>query len=314
MTLPSELQDALRGLPSTEAAGAARVWQLATAPDAPASTPERVDALWTRIAHHRHLASRHAPHDQPGSPPRPISLIDKYERPPVVRVPKSRRILRWVLPALTLLVAAGVWWRYATVTLTAVGTHLLSGGSTATLSPGSTLRYSRANARTVALTGEATFDVVATAQQPFTVETPNARVEVLGTLFTVAAPTAGATRVNVSRGTVALSPLDGSGRVSVAEGQFARVEGRTLSRVAQSPSSTMAAVHANDLPLGQFVDSLGARYGIRIAIPDSLRERPWTVHLEGPVRLDDVFGAIAAPLSLSWTADSAGDVTFAPRR
>ena len=302
--LPPDLQAALDALPAAEATATARLWTLASPPDCPDCPPERVDALWARLERARH----HADHD----PPRPISFADRYERPATVRASPLRRRLKWASPVLALALIAAGWW-ITPVTLDTVGTHVLPDGSTASLSPGATLSFSRTSGRAMTMTGQATFDVVSNPDVPFVVTTPSARIHVLGTLFTVATTHDGQTRVDVSHGRVAVATLNETAKVELQEGQYTRVTGSTLSRVATSPVVAMSRVDADNVLLGAFLDSLGTRYGIQIQLPDSLRQRPWTLHLDGPVTLDDALGAVGAPLNLAWDRDSIGNVTYRAR-
>lgn len=304
-SLPLSLQEALGDLPAAEATAVARVWALASPPDSPTCPPERVDALWTRIERARHRAA----HD----PPRPISLADRIDRAPAVPS-RAARVARWSAAAALSLGAVGLTWWLVPVTLDEAGVHRLPDGSTAELAAGSTLRFSRPDARTMQLTGTGTFDVVSRPASPFVVNTANARVEVLGTRFTVASADAATTHVRVERGAVAVSAIGASGRLELAPGQQTRVDGARLGSVLNARDASLSDIDATGQPLGRFIDTLSARYGVRIAVPDSLRARPWTLHLDGPVVLDDVLDAIAGPLRLTWERDSAGNVRFTPAR
>ena len=139
--------------------------------------------------------------------------------------------------SLLLLVGAGLFWqqRPAAVTvtnapvskkiselLTAKGTTVrLDDGSLIQLKAGSELRYPArftAATRDVYLTGEATFSVVRRADQPFLVYANGSVTRVLGTQFTVNAPTGG--------GRVIVKVL--SGKVSVfAESEWKRAQEQT---------------------------------------------------------------------------------------
>lgn len=304
-SLPLPLQDALGDLSAAEATAVARVWALATPPASPVPSPEHVDALWARIDRARHRAA----HDLP----RPLSLADRIDRAPAAPS-RGTRIARWTVSAAVALGAVGLAWWAVPVTLDDAGVHRLPDGSTAELAAGSTLRFSRPDARTMQLTGSGTFDVVTRPESPFVVSTANARVEVLGTRFTVTSSDAATTQVRVERGAVAVTAIGASGRVELAPGQHTHVDGAILGPVMRSADAPVSDIDASGQPLGHFLDTLSARYGVRIDVPDSLRARPWTLHLEGPVVLDDVLDAIGAPLQLTWTRDAAGNVRFSPAR
>jgi ferric-dicitrate binding protein FerR (iron transport regulator) len=63
--------------------------------------------------------------------------------------------------------------------------HTLIDGSVVYLSPGTRIDYTGDNARNLILSGEAFFDVVHNKTSPFTINTQNAIIEVLGTSFNV---------------------------------------------------------------------------------------------------------------------------------
>ena len=119
------------------------------------------------------------------------------------------------------------------------------------LTPGTTLSYTekfRADKRRVRLDGEAYFDVAHDARHPFDVVTPNLRVRVLGTVFSVRSwrddPHAEAT---LAEGSVALQRADGSNLIRLHPGQRALYD------------ATCEELEINEVPVG---DHLALHYGI----------------------------------------------------
>ncbi len=340
--LPPHLAAALADVPESDHAPLARIWTLATPPDAPVPDAARRDAVWARIEAARHDSVRPKASDLDGAraagapqPPRPSRISAQYERAPVARpAPRARwtRQAMLALPGLVVLAATAFWWQRPVVVAGQAGqVQVLADGSTVVLATGAEVRYARGAPRAVTLSGEATFEVVHDAGRPFTVTTPNARVEVLGTLFTVSAASNADTRVSVTRGRVAVAARDADtgdvvaaaagnapSRVVLGAGQQTRVAGTTAADVrveAPSMGQPLAAgpIHVDGMPLGQLVDTLGQRYGVTIRLPDTLRSRPWTLHLDGLPVLDDALNAVTLPNGLTWRRDAAGTVVVSER-
>ena len=338
--LPPDLAAALTDVPEADHAPLARLWSLATPPDAPAPDAARRDAVWARIEAARHDAARHERlhHERAPPPPRPSRVAAHYERPAVApAAPRARWTRRAILalPGLVVLAATAFWWQRPVVVAGQAGrVQVLADGSTVVLAEGAEVRYARRAPRAVALTGEATFEVVHDAGRPFTVTTPNARVEVLGTLFTVSSASHADTRVSVTRGRVAVEARNadtgdvvaatggaaarGAARVVLGAGQQTRVAGTGAAGIrveAPTMGQPLAAgpIHVDGMPLGQLVDTLGQRYGVTIRLPDTLRSRPWTLHLDGLPVLDDALNAVTLPNGLTWRRDAAGVVVVSER-
>ncbi|MFL5539125.1 MAG: FecR domain-containing protein, partial [Longimicrobiaceae bacterium] len=148
-------------------------------------------------------------------------------------VPSAARAPRWRpspflrAAAVVLLLAGGVLvWRTLsrrsaavqpiayTTEVGARRTVNLPDGSAAQLAPLSRIEvapgYGRPN-RSVALTGEAYFEVEHDAAHPFIVRTRTAEVRDLGTTFSVAEADSGGSRVVVTEGSVSLRPSSGGG-------------------------------------------------------------------------------------------------------
>ena len=119
------------------------------------------------------------------------------------------------------------------------------------LTPGTTLSYTerfRTSERRVRLDGEAYFDVAHDARHPFDVVTPNLRVRVLGTVFSVRSwrddPCAEAT---LAEGAVSLQRADGGNLIRLHPGQRAVY------------NATSEQLEINEVPVG---DHLALHYGI----------------------------------------------------
>jgi transmembrane sensor len=173
--VPDDLRRWLGGQPDADALE--RTWTAAgLAVPAPPTTDlgaarARLDARLDGAAAH---AARRAP-----------------DRAPAASRRTPRRVVLVAVPLALVAVAAVGVWRGQTVTAEARGALLavvLPDGSDVALSPGSRLSYTRGfGSRDVALTGEAFFAVVPDAARPFSVETAEARVVVVGTRFGVRA-------------------------------------------------------------------------------------------------------------------------------
>jgi transmembrane sensor len=162
--------------------------------------------------------------------------------------------------------------------------HALPDGSTITLDAGSQLRYrdgfrgwfGRAADRRTELEGTAYF-AVARDGRPFSVQTHNATVRVLGTEFAVEAwPTEGiGTRVAVAEGRVALSgrsaqstALDAGEHATVALGNDTPGSAGRLPVERVAPWRTGGLV-AIDEPLAHVVATLARRHGVEITFGES---------------------------------------------
>lgn len=101
----------------------------------------------------------------------------------------------------------------------------LSDGTKIWLNSGTTLRYPEKfaeNSRSVTIEGEAYFEVSKMAHKPFTVNTPDMKVEVLGTSFNLLAYKEDvATSVTLVEGKVVVQNLEGKTIAQLSQGQMA---------------------------------------------------------------------------------------------
>ena len=212
------------------------------------------------------------------------------------------------LAAAVVAIAAVLWVRPVTET---AGTSLLAvslpDGSAVTLAPGSEISYARGlrgGARRVELAGQATFDV-ARDGRPFAVETFNARVEVLGTVFDVQAwPASQApeTAVALVEGSVRLG--SDAGAVTLRPGEASRVTSGAPTAPAPVDARAVIAWHDGafsvvDAPLGAVAQALEARFGRRVRLaPGVDASRRLTLLLPSADSADVVLRDVAAYLDL----------------
>ena len=294
--LPPDLGDWLDHQPDAD--DLRRTWDLAALaqPDGPPAAD--TDAAWSRLD---------GVLDAP--PPRAASASRAADRPAARRTNRVRA--RWATGVLAALAAVAVAVGLGDVTVradAAVAQVVLPDGSEVALAPGSEVAYRRGlwgGTRRVRLDGQALFHVE-TDGRPFTVETFNATVEVLGTTFDVRAwadAPAPETAVALVEGSVRLS--DGRGQsVVLAPGQASRV-------VDGAPSEPRAAdVQAvvswrgggfaiSDAPLGAVAQALQARFGLPVRLGARVDPgRRLTLYLPQADSAETVLMDVAAYLDL----------------
>ncbi len=259
-----------------------------------------VDAAWTELR-----ARLDAP--APGVPARPA---------------RPRATGRVAAAVALLAIGAGALWTTAPVRVsTAPGERVsvaLPDGSAAELNAGSSIRHARGFAwvpgvnrpgRVVELDGEAYFDV-ATDGRPFTVETPVARIRVLGTRFSVRAtsPRSEGVSIVVMEGRVEVSPRVGEASTSVVlgageaarvgpDGVALRLEGETDHLGAWRDGAFVAV----DRPLEYVLADAGRIFGVDVTVEDEgARSRPVTYYLSEGVELERVLADLATLAGLQY--------------
>jgi transmembrane sensor len=205
----------------------------------------------------------------------------------------------------------------------------LPDGSSAELNSGSTLTHPRwalpwgGGTRAVRLAGEAYFDVVS-APQPFTVETFNARVVVLGTRFNVRArdevgggtdvaletgrvrlearPT-GSVRDHEGRATVELEPGQGAG-IPVDAG----VPGPPIPvTVARATAWRARGFAVTDRPLDAILRELERRFAVEIQVAPGVElGDKLTLHYTDPREIRTILADIATARGLRFRETSRG--------
>lgn len=229
-----------------------------------------------------------------------------------------------VVAVLLLLCAIGVfWWTQPLERMARPGERLtvtLPDGSQVELNSGSRLRYDRqfGAIRSVMLEGEAFFDVVEDAR-PFTVETFNAQVRVLGTRFAVRAwpeEMESATIVALESGRVQLAATGRAEQtVVMAPGETRRVRSELNASppvLADLSVEEATAWREGELLfkgqfLGVVVEDIERRFDVRIQVqsPELRRQR---VHLSlpGAERAQVVIHDLAEALDLRYRERSNG--------
>lgn len=155
-------------------------------------------------------------------------------------------------------------------------TAVLADSSEVTLSPGSHLDVRLSNKRRVKLQGEAYFEVQRDETRPFTVESGEVLVTVLGTAFEVSAyDTADAVLVRVRSGRVRVEA--GTDVVELTAGQHARFDkGRHfLERKAAPPAEAWGVriLHFEEAGLKEVVAQLERLYPVRITLANEALQR-----------------------------------------
>lgn len=248
----------------------------------------------------------------------------RSQRPP--RSGSRRRVGRRAAAAVVVLLFVGLgawlWSRPIEVTATpgASITHTLPDGSVVELNGGTRLTYGRTMStlpfledrqRRVRVQGEAYFEVVS-GERPFVVETPTARIEVVGTAFAVQtnADTEN-THVALAEGTVQVQARDTSDEaVRLRPGQAIEVGPRGL---ASAPADTSIervtawrrggfAVTAQALP--EIAKALEQQFGTPVqlspAIPNDVTSAPLTLYYSQDVGVETILHDISMARDLSY--------------
>ena len=167
---------------------------------------------------------------------------------------------------------------FETVTASTARTVTLADGSVAELAAGTVLMIPEAGTdpRQARLReGEALFRIVHDPTRPFSVETPNADVGVLGTVFAVRVSNAGtgavATRVTLLSGRVNLGVRGAAPAVVLAPGQASTVvalAAPTAPAVADRGAALafLPDLEVRDTPAGDVATRLGERFGVPMTV------------------------------------------------
>ena len=301
--LPRELEEALQERSPEERRQMAALWERLGTLEPPVEGVPSTEAAWAE------LSARLAATPRPARPP--------------------RRLLRRRWPVVGLLLVLGLVAAYAllrprTVIVPpgTIQTVTLADGSTITLRAGSQLRYATTlpwrRPRRVHLTGEALFEVV--PGRLLTVETAQARVEVLGTRFTVRAwPEAGETRVTLLEGRVRVRSVRASRQPLVLEapGQSVRI-GAELSPAPErlEPEQVLAWQRGGfvviDEPVGVVLRELERTFALHIEVSGSLPlDRRVTVLYQQQARPEAILQDLCLTLPCHYRRISRGFVVEA---
>ena len=151
-------------------------------------------------------------------------------------------------------------------------------GSDIWLTPGSTLCYDETfptDERRVHLDGEAYFDVEHDAKHPFDVVTPNLRVRVLGTVFSVRSLRGDhMAETTLAEGAVSLQRADGSNLIRLHPGQRAIYDTQDEQlEIKEVPVGDHLAlsygiITLDGVPLRQIADRIEELYGVKLRLVD----------------------------------------------
>ena len=237
----------------------------------------------------------------------------------------------WVGSAAALLVVlfgAYVWWTQPVSVTAPAGaqvTATLPDGSTVQLNSGTTLTYPRgfstlpgraAPSRSVTLDGEAYFSVTH-GERPFTVQTFNSRIEVLGTEFNVRARETddGVTDVVVASGRVRVQQKTAGtpeGVILSEPGQRSRVATSITASSVTDVSRTLAwrarGFSVTDQPLSVVVRELERRYNLTLRLSDEARAQGGSLSLyyARPVDAETIIHDLCTARGLSYRQTARG--------
>lgn len=332
-SLPSHFDDLTDG--DDEEQDYKRIWRLLQRTDEERADSFDVDEEWDQLAGRLDLdAAEEGTASTAEDSAQSRRAADQQPRAPSSSATARRQRWTQVLTVATLvlcLVGGGVlWWSQPTSVTTAAGERTevtLPDGSIAELNGGTTIEYPRgfsslplvgSSVREVQLDGEAFFSVVE-GNRPFRVETPNARVQVLGTEFNVRARTQDdtpETRVTVASGQVrVVGAAPNAGSVVLDErGETSRVPGQNSTPT--NPQSTALkyvqawrdggfGLGAASLPT--ILHELEHRFGtsLRLEVPVAETDT-MTLHYARDARLEDVLRDVCVVQGLTYRETSQG--------
>lgn len=220
----------------------------------------------------------------------------------------------WAAVAAVLLLAAGGgWWYFSgkigVVTYATMETQQsvsLPDGSTVVIGPQSRLSlargFNKTNRRIALMDGEARFDVVHRADQPFEVDMDAATVRDIGTSFTID-KTADSIVVRVISGRIAFIQNENRKSTEIAAGGAICLY--TGSRRAEGIRETAAggadSLRFVDAPLSLILENLEMRTGKRITLADPVAaQKRLTLNLEGEA-FENALEVICTSAGLKYT-------------
>ena len=208
---------------------------------------------------------------------------------------------------------------FATITADTARTVQLPDGSTVDLDAGSVLRIPGAgiSARQARLDrGQALFRIVHDPSDPFTVQTPNADVTVLGTTFTVDTKQIGGlaeTGVVLVEGAVTLAPrATPDAAVRLAPGQQSRLVNLDAPDAPSRADLAVALawtgdVSARDETAAAVARRIGERFGVAVTVDPALADEHVSGTFGGPDGARDALTKLALTLGTTVHADTAAD-------
>ena len=265
--------------------------------DYPQEEAQSLEEIWTLAAHARQFDPPVALDRDRFSQMRDTVLQETKKEPArlVVLHFVTGRVLRIAASLVVLALVGGLFWTRPISYSTPPGvqrTVQLDDGSTVFLNSGSRLTHKKTfgkNHRAVKLKGEAFFDV-AHHETPFTVETFNGTVTVLGTRFNVRArdnEQEPETVVVLEQGSVRFtSRTNGTPSVVLKPGETSTIAGASApstpapTNVGQSTSWRVGGLYFIDEPVGVVIDEIARRFDVEVrVIPLSLRQERVSLRL-----------------------------------
>lgn len=326
--IPPPLRDAL-GSEADEESGQTNapdyesLWTLLGSARPPDSELPNAEDTWRGVQAHL---------DSNGEAPNDLAAR-RRERPGREPRPHRSSGVGWAWPtavAAVLLVAAGAWLWSRPVTVTArPGTALtrtLPDGSVVELNGGTRLTYTRAMStvellqderRSVEVQGEAYFEVQS-AERPFRVRTPSARIEVVGTAFSVRTHPSTGTHVALAEGALEVEPPDNeeAGGVALRPGEAVQVDASgTVSAPVDTSLARVTAWRRGGFaitaqPLPAIAEALEQQFGTPVqlspSIPRDASTAPLTLYYSDDVGIETVLHDISMARGLSYRPTGGG--------
>ena len=196
-------------------------------------------------------------------------------------------------------------------------TITLEDGSTARLSPSSSLTWSGEFNRSLNLEGSAFFDVVE-SPKTFTVQTESGLTTVLGTSFGMQTMPSGETVVTLVSGRVGITLPEGnlaSGEI-LTPGMQGILSKSGISVTEVNLTEALAwseLIVFKDTPLEEVISVLSKRYEVKIELSDSLKKTPLTGTFEQDRGVQEILEIVAAALGAS-VEKSAGSGVYSLSR
>ena len=196
-------------------------------------------------------------------------------------------------------------------------TITLEDGSTARLSPSSSLTWSGEFNRSLNLEGSAFFDVVE-SPKTFTVQTESGLTTVLGTSFGMQTMPSGETVVTLVSGRVGITLPEGnlaSGEI-LTPGMQGILSKSGISVTEVNLTEALAwseLIVFKDTPMEEVISVLSKRYEVKIELSDSLKKTPLTGTFEQDRGVQEILEIVAAALGAS-VEKSAGSGVYSLSR
>ena len=258
---------------------------------------QSIEEIWALAAHARQFDPPAEPDQERFARMRSAVLQEATTPParPVLLRLVTSRMLKIAASLLILALAGSLWWTRPIAYTTAPGdqqTVQLADGTTVVLNSGSRLTHKPtfgSKDRAVKLQGEAFF-IVAHHETPFTVDTFNGTVTVLGTRFNVRAwdnEEAPETVVVLEQGSVQFaSRTSGTVPVVLKPGESSTISGASApstpvpTNIGQSIAWREGGLYFIDKPVGVVIDEIARRFDVEVkTMPPSVRQERVSLRL-----------------------------------